>query len=82
LTQIALVDSVKAGLEEFDFLGSDMPCKRDWADRLRPHSWLYVFRNNGLGRALCRLKFRWVPAAKALTGRLRQRFHGRLPWTR
>ena len=55
---------VNAGLSELDFLGPDMPWKRDWTERVRVHTWLFIFRNSRFGRALCRAKFEWVPKAK------------------
>ena len=60
---------VQRGLPEFDFLGPDMPWKRDWTDQVRQHTWLYVFRNSGYGRLLREGKFRVVPAAKDMVKR-------------
>jgi hypothetical protein len=60
-----LSDCIDHRLTELDFLGPDMPWKRDWAHEARQHSWLYVFRDTPFGRALCTAKFNWVPAAKA-----------------
>ena len=59
-----LQDCIARGLQEFDFLGPDMPWKRDWAAAARQHTWLFVFRNAPYGRALHALKFRLWPAAK------------------
>ncbi len=64
LLEEVLRDSAGRGLSEFDFLGPDMVWKRDWTSHVRPHSWLYLFRNNAMGRALRSTKFEWVPAAK------------------
>ncbi|HZA51944.1 MAG TPA: GNAT family N-acetyltransferase, partial [Myxococcaceae bacterium] len=63
---------VERGLSEFDFLGPDMVWKRDWTDRVRPHHWLFIFRESVLGRALQETKFRWVPAAKAMVSQWRR----------
>ena len=52
------------GLAELDFLGPDMPWKRDWEPDLRPHDWLYVYRPGLAGLALHALKHRVRPAAK------------------
>lgn len=52
------------GLEELDFLGPDMPWKRDWEPRHRPHDWLYVYRPSIAGRAMHTLKHRVRPAVK------------------
>jgi CelD/BcsL family acetyltransferase involved in cellulose biosynthesis len=66
LMQAVLRDSVRRGLNEVDFLGPNMPWKEDWAERFRSHSWLFVFRDSRLGRALCRAKFNWLPHARKL----------------
>lgn len=64
LMEEVLKDCVGQGLREFDFLGPNMTWKQDWTDQVRVHNWLYVFRNDRLGRALCKAKFKWVPAAR------------------
>jgi CelD/BcsL family acetyltransferase involved in cellulose biosynthesis len=64
-----LKDCIAGKLTEFDFLGPDMVWKRDWTDRSRQHTWLFVFRDTNLGRALCTAKFKWVPAAKEMVAR-------------
>jgi CelD/BcsL family acetyltransferase involved in cellulose biosynthesis len=64
LMERVIEDCVASGLSELDFLGPDMIWKRDWTDRLRVHTWLYVFRDTRFGRALCAAKFRWAPRAK------------------
>lgn len=60
---------IRRGVREFDFLGPDMVWKRDWTDQVRPHAWLYVFRDSAFGRALCAAKFRWAPVAKEMVSR-------------
>src|SRR5258708_4590427 len=70
LVEEALQDCIAPGLEELDFLGPDMPWKRDWTQLTRVHHWLFVFRDHALGRALRRAKFDWLPALKrTLSGR-------------
>jgi CelD/BcsL family acetyltransferase involved in cellulose biosynthesis len=64
LMEEVLGDCIARGLREFDFLGPDMVWKRDWTDKVRRHTWLYVFADSAFGRALCAAKFRWLPAAK------------------
>jgi CelD/BcsL family acetyltransferase involved in cellulose biosynthesis len=64
LTEDVMADCVARGLSEFEFLGPDMPWKRDWTDAVRPHAFLYVFADSALGRALRAAKFRWAPAVK------------------
>jgi CelD/BcsL family acetyltransferase involved in cellulose biosynthesis len=51
-------------LTELDFLGPDMPWKRDWEPELRPHDWLYVYRPGLAGLALHAFKHRLKPAAR------------------
>ena len=53
-----------------DFLGAEAEWKNKWSSRVHPHHWLYIFRDTGMGHALRKAKFDWVPAAKrALLGR-------------
>ncbi|HSP79034.1 MAG TPA: GNAT family N-acetyltransferase, partial [Myxococcaceae bacterium] len=69
LMEEVLRDCIARGLREFDFLGPDMVWKRDWTDRVRRHSWLYVFNDTAFGRALCAAKFRWGPRAREVVTR-------------
>jgi CelD/BcsL family acetyltransferase involved in cellulose biosynthesis len=62
-------DCIGRKLVEVDFLGPDMTWKRDWTDRVRPHAWLYCFRDTLRGRTLHAAKFRWLPLAKRLAAR-------------
>jgi len=64
-----LRDCIQRGVNEFDFLGPDMPWKRDWTSNTRLHTWLFIFRDSTFGRALCRAKFRWMPAAQRVMQR-------------
>ena len=64
-----LKDCINRKLTEFDFLGPDMPWKRDWTDLTRKHTWLFVFQNTAVGRALRAAKFKWVPAARKVVER-------------
>jgi len=59
-----VAESEARGLSELDFLGPDMPWKRDWEPLHRPHDWLYVYRPSPLGRALHALRHRVRPAVK------------------
>jgi CelD/BcsL family acetyltransferase involved in cellulose biosynthesis len=52
------------GLRELDFLGPDMPWKRDWRPRFRPHDWLYVYRPGWAGAARHAVKHRLRPMAR------------------
>jgi CelD/BcsL family acetyltransferase involved in cellulose biosynthesis len=73
LMEAVLRDTVSRGLREFDFLGPEMAWKRDWADGVQSHSWLFLFRDSKLGRALCRAKFSWVPQVRKLSRWIRPR---------
>lgn len=64
-----LRDLSASGIEEFDFLGPDMVWKRDWTDRVRAHTWMFIFRASAKGRALCKAKFEWLPVAKETVAR-------------
>jgi CelD/BcsL family acetyltransferase involved in cellulose biosynthesis len=52
------------GIRELDFLGDDMPWKREWTDTLRPHSWRYIYARSPWGRALFTWKQQLVPEIK------------------
>jgi CelD/BcsL family acetyltransferase involved in cellulose biosynthesis len=52
------------GFHEVDFLGPDMPWKREWAPQHRPHDWLYVYRPGLPGRTLHTLRHRVRPLAR------------------
>ncbi|HET8541364.1 MAG TPA: GNAT family N-acetyltransferase [Anaeromyxobacter sp.] len=64
LQREVLAECEARGLSGFDFLGPDMPWKRDWAGETVPHDWLYVYRPSLAGRAMHTLKHRVRPAAK------------------
>jgi CelD/BcsL family acetyltransferase involved in cellulose biosynthesis len=66
-------DLIARGVRELDFLGDDMPWKRDWTDRARAHSFHYLFAPTARGRALAAWKFSLAPAAKRLWSRLNRR---------
>ena len=64
LTENVIRDCIERGFSQFDFLGPDMPWKRDWTGHLRPHYWLFVFRDSRKGRFLKNTKFKWMPWLK------------------
>ncbi len=68
LMEDVLRDAIARGLREFDFLGPDMPWKRDWTALRRPHQWIYLFRGVR-GALLHALKFRIAPLLKRLSHR-------------
>jgi len=65
LMESVIDDCRRRGLHEFDFLGEDMPWKRDWTPHTRPHVWLHIYRG-ARGRLLHALKFRAAPLLKRL----------------
>jgi CelD/BcsL family acetyltransferase involved in cellulose biosynthesis len=75
LLEDVLKRCVAGGLREFDFLGCDLAWKLDWTSIVRPHHWLFVFRDTRMGRTLQKAKFAWIPAAKDRLKRWRRR-HG------
>jgi len=66
LLEDILKDCIGRGLKCCDFLGMDMPWKRDWSKQTNRHDWLFIYRNAMFGRALHQVKFKWIPAAKGL----------------
>ncbi len=73
-------DLITCGIREFDFLGDDMPWKREWTDLTRAHRFDYIFAPTLRGRALAAWKLRLVPGVKRLWPRgqaLYSRLHKR-----
>jgi CelD/BcsL family acetyltransferase involved in cellulose biosynthesis len=69
LLEEAIRDGIARGLVGYDFLGAQAEWKMRWSSGVRPHHWLFIFRDSGVGHALRKAKFDWVPAAKrALLG--------------
>lgn len=64
LQREVLAECEARGLAAFDFLGPDMPWKRDWEPEHAPHDWLYVYRPTLRGRALHALRHRVRPVVK------------------
>jgi CelD/BcsL family acetyltransferase involved in cellulose biosynthesis len=65
-------DLIARGIGELDFLGDDMPWKRDWTETTRAHSFRYLFAPTARGRALAAWKLTLAPAAKRLWSRFRR----------
>ena len=63
-------DLITLGIRELDFLGEDMPWKREWTDHTRAHRFGCVFAPTLRGRALAAWKLRFVPGAKRLAPRI------------
>jgi CelD/BcsL family acetyltransferase involved in cellulose biosynthesis len=69
LTLEAVRDCIGRGISSVDLLGEKTAAKLEWTDQVRPHGWLYVFRDSALGRALQAAKFRLLPGVKDLFAR-------------
>lgn len=69
LTEGLIQDCIGRGLLELDLLGDEAPFKREWTEAVRPHHWLFIYRNSLRGKTLYRAKFRWVPVAKRMVGK-------------
>jgi len=63
-------DLIDRGVRELDFLGDDMPWKREWTSELRVHRFRYVFAPTLRGRALAAWKQDLVPRLRALQPRV------------
>ncbi len=63
LVEVELRDAIARGMRECDMLGTSTPAKLDWTDRVRRHSWLYLFRGPR-GRLAQALKFHVAPIVK------------------
>lgn len=61
-----LHDAIARRLTRFEFLGEDMPWKRDWHPETHPQDWLFVFRRSAGGRLLQALKFRLLPRLRRM----------------
>jgi CelD/BcsL family acetyltransferase involved in cellulose biosynthesis len=64
IVEDVLKDCIAQGLEEFDFLGENMPWKEDWTSETRPHNVFYIFKNSPYGRLLSNIKSKGVPLIK------------------
>ncbi len=68
LLSLALQRAFHENRVGYDFLGDQADWKRCWARCVRRHVWLYIFPDTVKGRLLHVLKFRLVPALKAMLG--------------
>ncbi len=80
LVDAILHDCFTRGLQEFDFLGSAMPWKMEWAPATRPFYHCYLFAPTPAGRAGHSVRFQLLPAGRRLRDRLRQGRLGMLAW--
>jgi len=69
----AIRTSCELGLREFDFLGPHMEWKADWEPRLRPHTWLTIFRPTRAGTLVHGARFVAWPIARSLIAQARER---------
>jgi len=69
LTEELLTRCVEEHLSEFDFMGEDAPCKRDWASDIRVHRFLFAFSTGVRGNLLRTLKFQVTPVIKQVRAR-------------
>jgi len=67
LLREVLAECEAGQLRELDFLGPDMPWKREWEPSFRPHDWLFVYRPGMTGTVLHAVKHRLKPLAKEMT---------------
>jgi CelD/BcsL family acetyltransferase involved in cellulose biosynthesis len=69
LLEEAVKDGIARGLHGYDFLGAEAEWKNKWSSQVNPSHWLFIFRDTGIGHALRKAKFDWLPAARrALLG--------------
>jgi len=57
-------DCLARGVKGYDFLGPEVEWKMKWSSQVRPHHWLYIFRDSSFGQALQKAKFTLIPTAK------------------
>lgn len=69
LTEGLIQECIGRKVTELDLLGDDAPFKREWTDVVRPHHWLFIYRDSWRGRTMYRAKFRWVPVARRMVGK-------------
>lgn len=67
-----LHDAIDRRLTRFEFLGEDMPWKRDWHPETHAQDWLFVFRKSAGGRVLQAVKFRLLPRLRAMIRSIHQ----------
>jgi CelD/BcsL family acetyltransferase involved in cellulose biosynthesis len=72
LVSFILHDCFARGLQEFDFLGSAMPWKMEWAPAVRTFYHGFLFSPTLAGRAGYRVRFEFLPAGRRLRDRLQR----------
>jgi CelD/BcsL family acetyltransferase involved in cellulose biosynthesis len=70
----AIRASCALGLREFDFLGPWMEWKADWEPKVRPHTWLTIFRPTSAGRLIHAARYVFWPVARAAAEQIRKRW--------
>lgn len=71
ITEDLLRGCVERGLREFDFMGEDDPCKRDWTATTRTLDFLFLFNRTAGGRLLRAAKTTVGPLLKRLARALK-----------
>jgi CelD/BcsL family acetyltransferase involved in cellulose biosynthesis len=61
-----LEDCLERRFTEFDFLGGEMPWKREWTDQLRIHCRAHIFNRTAAGRLAKAVRYDGAPVAKLL----------------
>jgi CelD/BcsL family acetyltransferase involved in cellulose biosynthesis len=64
LVDMVARDLIRRGVRELDFLGDDMPWKREWTGLARQHHFHYVFATSWRARAVHAFKFGLAPFLK------------------
>lgn len=72
LVSLILHDCFTRGLREFDFLGSAMPWKMEWAPAIRTFYHGFLFSPTLAGRAGHIVRFQLLPTGRRIRDRLRQ----------
>lgn len=81
LHQEILASAFDEKLAELDFLGPTMAWKEDWAKRVRPHVWVYLFQRGFIPHMIYGIKFKLFPSLKKIdwVNRLRRRLFAKEP---
>ncbi|MBI3129412.1 MAG: GNAT family N-acetyltransferase [Candidatus Tectomicrobia bacterium] len=70
LVSLTLRNALAEGIEEYDMLGTDDEWKLKWTNKLRPHTWLFVYPRTPRGVLLHRLKFGLIPRIREFVSRI------------
>lgn len=73
LVDLVARDLIARGMRTLDFLGDDLPWKRDWTDTVRPQRFRYLFAPTPRGRALATWKLHLAPTLRRWSSRIHKR---------